>query len=36
MHLFRALVQYWNPAYSCFTFRKVDLLHASFGKVSEI
>ncbi|MBA0880422.1 hypothetical protein Goshw_016431 [Gossypium schwendimanii] len=24
-HLFRALAQYWNPAYSCFTFRKVDL-----------
>ncbi|MBA0729558.1 hypothetical protein Golax_022744, partial [Gossypium laxum] len=25
-HLFRALVQYWNPAYSCFTFKKVDLI----------
>ncbi|MBA0577049.1 hypothetical protein Golob_025178, partial [Gossypium lobatum] len=25
-HLFRALAQYWNPAYSCFTFRKVDLV----------
>ncbi|MBA0729449.1 hypothetical protein Golax_020610, partial [Gossypium laxum] len=24
--LFRALVQYWNPAYSCFTFGKVDLV----------
>ncbi|MFQ6629717.1 hypothetical protein Gotur_007025 [Gossypium turneri] len=24
--LFRALVQFWNPAYSCFTFRKVDLV----------
>ncbi|MBA0673486.1 hypothetical protein Goklo_024197 [Gossypium klotzschianum] len=24
--LFRALAQYWNPAYSCFTFRKVDLV----------
>ncbi|MFQ6659478.1 hypothetical protein Gotur_028369 [Gossypium turneri] len=24
--LFRALTQYWNPAYSCFTFRKVDLV----------
>ncbi|MBA0648330.1 hypothetical protein Goklo_016079 [Gossypium klotzschianum] len=23
--LFRALAQYWNPAYSCFTFGKVDL-----------
>ncbi|MBA0878089.1 hypothetical protein Goshw_028650 [Gossypium schwendimanii] len=22
--LFRALIQFWNPAYSCFTFRKVD------------
>ncbi|MBA0880572.1 hypothetical protein Goshw_024910 [Gossypium schwendimanii] len=25
-HLFRALVQYWNPTYNCFTFRKVDLV----------
>ncbi|MBA0878655.1 hypothetical protein Goshw_023999, partial [Gossypium schwendimanii] len=25
-HLFRALAQFWNPAYSCFTFRKVDLV----------
>ncbi|KAG8500576.1 hypothetical protein CXB51_004299 [Gossypium anomalum] len=25
-HLFRALVQFWNPAYSCFTFRRVDLV----------
>ncbi|MBA0672718.1 hypothetical protein Goklo_025289 [Gossypium klotzschianum] len=25
-HLFRALSQYWNPAYSCFTFGKVDLV----------
>ncbi|MBA0753573.1 hypothetical protein Gogos_020963 [Gossypium gossypioides] len=25
-HLFRALVQCWNPAYSCFTFGKVDLV----------
>ncbi|MBA0700449.1 hypothetical protein Goari_020370, partial [Gossypium aridum] len=25
-HLFRALVQFWNPAYSCFTFGKVDLV----------
>ncbi|MFQ6659805.1 hypothetical protein Gotur_028555, partial [Gossypium turneri] len=25
-HLFRALTQYWNPAYSCFTFGKVDLV----------
>ncbi|KAA3481408.1 Nucleoside-triphosphatase THEP1 [Gossypium australe] len=24
-HLFRALAQYWNLAYSCFTFGKVDL-----------
>ncbi|MBA0765296.1 hypothetical protein Gotri_014516, partial [Gossypium trilobum] len=24
--LFRALAQYWNPAYSCFTFRKKDLV----------
>ncbi|MFQ6657528.1 hypothetical protein Gotur_027160 [Gossypium turneri] len=24
--LFRALVQFWNPAYSCFTFDKVDLV----------
>ncbi|MFQ6655450.1 hypothetical protein Gotur_025996, partial [Gossypium turneri] len=23
-HLFRALTQFWNPAYSCFTFGKVD------------
>ncbi|MBA0881149.1 hypothetical protein Goshw_026713, partial [Gossypium schwendimanii] len=22
-HLFRGLVQFWNPAYSCFTFEKV-------------
>ncbi|MBA0783278.1 hypothetical protein Gotri_001019 [Gossypium trilobum] len=25
-HLFRALVQFWNPAYSCFTFGMVDLV----------
>ncbi|MBA0782755.1 hypothetical protein Gotri_000583 [Gossypium trilobum] len=25
-HVFRALALYWNPAYSCFTFRKVDLV----------
>ncbi|MBA0843315.1 hypothetical protein Goarm_000517, partial [Gossypium armourianum] len=25
-HLFRALAQYWNPAYNCFTFGKVDLV----------
>ncbi|MBA0729824.1 hypothetical protein Golax_025726, partial [Gossypium laxum] len=25
-HLFRALAQYWNSAYSCFTFRKADLV----------
>ncbi|MBA0772501.1 hypothetical protein Gotri_007860 [Gossypium trilobum] len=25
-HLFRALAQYWNPAYSYFTFGKVDLV----------
>ncbi|MBA0840718.1 hypothetical protein Goarm_003278 [Gossypium armourianum] len=25
-HLFRALAQFWNPAYSCFTFGKVDLM----------
>ncbi|MBA0671848.1 hypothetical protein Goklo_029253, partial [Gossypium klotzschianum] len=25
-HLFRALAQFWNPAYSCFTFRKVHLV----------
>ncbi|MBA0648472.1 hypothetical protein Goklo_016188 [Gossypium klotzschianum] len=25
-HLFRALAQYWNPVYNCFTFRKVDLV----------
>ncbi|KAK5843067.1 hypothetical protein PVK06_005498 [Gossypium arboreum] len=24
-HLFRAMVQFWNPAYSCFTFGDVDL-----------
>ncbi|MFQ6653034.1 hypothetical protein Gotur_024640 [Gossypium turneri] len=24
--LFRALTQFWNPAYSCFTFGKVDLV----------
>ncbi|MBA0729551.1 hypothetical protein Golax_020362, partial [Gossypium laxum] len=24
--LFRALAQFWNPAYSCFAFRKVDLV----------
>ncbi|MBA0785227.1 hypothetical protein Gotri_025918 [Gossypium trilobum] len=24
--LFRALAQYWNPTYSCFTFGKVDLV----------
>ncbi|MFQ6629681.1 hypothetical protein Gotur_007327 [Gossypium turneri] len=25
-YLFRALAQYWNPAYSCFTFGKLDLV----------
>ncbi|MBA0784822.1 hypothetical protein Gotri_025295 [Gossypium trilobum] len=25
-HLFRALAQFWNQAYSCFTFGKVDLM----------
>ncbi|MFQ6655506.1 hypothetical protein Gotur_026028 [Gossypium turneri] len=25
-HLFRALAQFWNPSYSCFTFRGVDLV----------
>ncbi|MBA0655755.1 hypothetical protein Goklo_008193, partial [Gossypium klotzschianum] len=25
-HLFRALAQFWNPTYSCFTFEKVDLV----------
>ncbi|MBA0756355.1 hypothetical protein Gogos_020983 [Gossypium gossypioides] len=25
-HLFRALAQFWNPAYSCFSFGKVDLV----------
>ncbi|MBA0878393.1 hypothetical protein Goshw_006847, partial [Gossypium schwendimanii] len=25
-HLFHALAQFWNPAYSCFTFRRVDLV----------
>ncbi|MFQ6639427.1 hypothetical protein Gotur_015036 [Gossypium turneri] len=25
-YLFRALTQYWNPAYSYFTFEKVDLM----------
>ncbi|MBA0730614.1 hypothetical protein Golax_025882 [Gossypium laxum] len=25
-HLFRALAQFWNHAYSCFIFRKVDLV----------
>ncbi|MFQ6664766.1 hypothetical protein Gotur_031760 [Gossypium turneri] len=25
-HLFRVLAQFWNPAYSCFTFGKVDLV----------
>ncbi|MBA0754927.1 hypothetical protein Gogos_021058 [Gossypium gossypioides] len=25
-HLFRALAQFWNPAYDCFTFGKVDLV----------
>ncbi|MBA0765899.1 hypothetical protein Gotri_015011 [Gossypium trilobum] len=25
-HLFRALAQFWNTAYSCFTFEGVDLV----------
>ncbi|KAG8474231.1 hypothetical protein CXB51_033601 [Gossypium anomalum] len=25
-HLFRAMVQFWNPTYSCFTFGEVDLV----------
>ncbi|MBA0672633.1 hypothetical protein Goklo_028985, partial [Gossypium klotzschianum] len=24
--LFQALAQFWNPAYSCFTFGKIDLV----------
>ena len=25
-YLFRAMVQFWNPAYSCFTYGEVDLV----------
>ena len=25
-HLFQAMVQFWNPTYSCFTFGEVDLV----------
>ncbi|MBA0873976.1 hypothetical protein Goshw_009940 [Gossypium schwendimanii] len=25
-HLFRALTQFWNTAYSCFTFGRVDVV----------
>ncbi|MBA0880675.1 hypothetical protein Goshw_009234 [Gossypium schwendimanii] len=25
-HLFRALAQFWNTAYGCFTFGRVDLV----------
>ncbi|KAK5842849.1 hypothetical protein PVK06_005261 [Gossypium arboreum] len=25
-HLFRAMIQFWNPAYSCFTFGEVDVV----------
>ncbi|MBA0875647.1 hypothetical protein Goshw_025643 [Gossypium schwendimanii] len=25
-HLFRALTQFWNTAYGCFTFERVDLV----------
>ncbi|MBA0673364.1 hypothetical protein Goklo_029779 [Gossypium klotzschianum] len=25
-HLFWALAQFWNPVYSCFTFKKVNLV----------
>ncbi|MFQ6631053.1 hypothetical protein Gotur_008952 [Gossypium turneri] len=25
-HLFRALARFWNPAYSCFTFGRVNLV----------
>ncbi|MBA0834164.1 hypothetical protein Goarm_006542, partial [Gossypium armourianum] len=25
-HFFQAFTQYWNPAYSCFTFGKVHLV----------
>ncbi|MBA0755868.1 hypothetical protein Gogos_021719 [Gossypium gossypioides] len=25
-YLFQAIAQFWNPAYSCFTFKKVDLM----------
>ncbi|MBA0754694.1 hypothetical protein Gogos_021564 [Gossypium gossypioides] len=25
-HLVRALAQFWNTSYSCFTFRKIDLV----------
>ncbi|KAG8490230.1 hypothetical protein CXB51_015541 [Gossypium anomalum] len=25
-HLFRAMVQFWNPAYSCFTFGEVNIV----------
>ncbi|MBA0789299.1 hypothetical protein Gotri_026142 [Gossypium trilobum] len=33
-HLFRALAQFWNLAYSCFTFGKVDLVPSRRGIAS--
>ncbi|KAL4284175.1 hypothetical protein GQ457_16G018970 [Hibiscus cannabinus] len=29
VHLFRALTQFWNPGYNCFTFGKVDMTPTS-------
>ncbi|MBA0731359.1 hypothetical protein Golax_023176 [Gossypium laxum] len=34
-HLFRALTQFWNPAYSCFAFRGVDMKLMNITGMSE-
>ncbi|MBA0818268.1 hypothetical protein Gohar_000055 [Gossypium harknessii] len=35
-HLFRALAQFWNPAYSCFTFEEIDLVDKVFSKAVNV
>ncbi|KAG8492444.1 hypothetical protein CXB51_009580 [Gossypium anomalum] len=34
--LFRALAQFWNPAYSCFTFGEVDLVDRVYSRAASV
>ncbi|KAG8496366.1 hypothetical protein CXB51_007590 [Gossypium anomalum] len=34
--LFRALAQFWNPAYSCFTFGEVDLIDRIYSRAASV